>query len=105
VDFALRRRFAFLELAPDYNILTRFQKKQGFEPSGLIAVLRDINAAIADKNFSLGVSFFLVPDLPTQVEQIWRMEIETYLEEYFFAQKDTADKFRWAQVRDRILYV
>jgi 5-methylcytosine-specific restriction protein B len=104
VDFALRRRFAFLELAPDFNVLTQFQEKQGFDPGGLIAVLRDINTAIADKNFSLGVSFFLVPDLPKQVQQIWRMEIETYLEEYFFAQKDTADKFRWAQVKDRILH-
>lgn len=104
VDFALRRRFAFLEMAPDFNVLTQFQKKQGFDPSGLIAVLRDINTAIADKNFSLGVSFFLVPDLPKHVEQIWRTEIETYLEEYFFAQKETADKFRWAQVKDRILH-
>ena len=104
VDFALRRRFAFLELAPDFRVLTQFQQEHGFDPNGLITVLRDINTAIADRNYSLGVSFFLVPDLPRYIEQIWRMEIETYLEEYFFAQKDTAEKFRWAQVKERILY-
>jgi hypothetical protein len=104
VDFALRRRFAFLELEPNFTVLTQFQRGRDFDPTGLIAVLREINTAIADKNFSLGVSFFLVHELSKHVEQIWRMEIETYLEEYFFTQKDTADKFRWPQVKDRILH-
>jgi hypothetical protein len=30
------------------------------------------------------------------------MEIEPYLEEYFFDQKATMEKFRWAEVKPRL---
>lgn len=104
VDFALRRRFAFLELAPDYDVLARFHQGTSFNPSGLIETLRSINVAIDDKNFALGVSFFLVSDLRHCIEPIWRTEIEPYLQEHFFSQPDAADRFRWAQVKDIILH-
>jgi len=102
VDFALRRRFAFIELCPEYDLLKNFQAKQGFNADGLVSVLHEINTKINDKNFSLGISFFMVHDLPDKIEQIWRMEIETYLEEYFFAQPETVNAFRWEKIRGKI---
>ena len=37
VDFALRRRFAFIELRPEYDILLVYQRKRGFEATGLVS--------------------------------------------------------------------
>ena len=102
VDFALRRRFAFIELQPDYDLLKNFQAKRSFNAEPLVSLLQEINTKINDKNFYLGGSFFLVDDLPGQIEQIWKMEIETYLEEYFFTQPDTVNRFKWNIIRTRI---
>ena len=102
VDFALRRRFAFLELAPEYGVLAGFHRKLGFDADPLVRVLREANGRINDKNFHLGVSFFMVDKLDHHLEGIWRMEIEPYLEEYFFGQPDAADAFRWDKIQSRL---
>jgi len=103
VDFALRRRFAFLELAPEYDLLLEFQRKGGFNAEGLVNTLKDVNAKINDKNFYLGISFFMIDDLSMKIEEIWRMEIETYLEEYFFSQPEAIVGFRWDKIKERVL--
>lgn len=102
VDHALRRRFAFIGLYPNYEILIGYHEKTGYGVSGLIEVLRLVNDAIGDKHHSLGVSYFLREDLGTQIEDVWRMEIEPYLEEYFFDQPNKVDDLRWDKVADRI---
>jgi hypothetical protein len=102
VDHALRRRFAFIGLYPNYEILIGYHQKTGYGVSGLIEVLRLVNDAIGDKHYSLGVSYFLREDLGTQIEDVWRMEIEPYLEEYFFDQPNKVDDLRWDKVADRI---
>jgi 5-methylcytosine-specific restriction protein B len=103
VDHALRRRFAFLALGPIYDLLTKYHAKTEFGVDGLIAVLRNLNAEIGDHHYEIGVSFFLRDDLSSQLEDIWRMEIEPYLDEYFFDQPDKVARYRWDRVRDRIL--
>jgi 5-methylcytosine-specific restriction enzyme B len=103
VDFALRRRFAFIELFPEYDLLLGFQKKRGFDARGLVAMLREINTRINDKNFSLGISFFMADNLSDKIEHIWTMEIEPYLEEYFFSQPETVNSFRWAKIKERVI--
>ena len=103
VDFALRRRFAFLELSPEYDILKAFQQKRGFDAGGLVHALIEMNAKINDKNYYLGISFFMVDDLAKKLEEIWKMEIETYLEEYFFSQPEVMINFRWDRMGEKIL--
>lgn len=104
VDFALRRRFAFIELAPDYTLLKKHPEyTQGVNVPNLIRILGEINRKINDKNFSLGVSFFLQKDLKKHIGQIWRMEIETYLEEYFFTQVTVMQDYRWDAVKAQIV--
>lgn len=103
VDFALRRRFAFLELKPEYDILLDFHTRNSFNASGLVSVLKEINAKINDKNYHLGISFFMEINLPDTIQAIWQMEIETYLEEYFFCQSEVMSDFIWNAVKDRIL--
>lgn len=102
VDHALRRRFAFIHLAPNYDLLRRYHAQTGFPVERLITVLRRLNDRIGDPHYQLGHSFFLRPDLAEQLSGIWQMEIEPYLEEYFFDQAGQVDEFRWEQVREQI---
>ena len=104
LDHALRRRFAFIALQPDYDVLRRFHNEPttGFAPEPLIALLRRINSEIGDAHYAIGHSFFLHPTLRTALPDIWQLEIEPYLEEYFFDQPDRVTAFRWGQVRAQL---
>jgi len=102
IDHALRRRFAFIELRPNYDVLRRYHLKTGFKIEGLIKILQQLNQVIADKNYEIGISFFLTENLHDDIKDIWLMEIEPYLEEYFFNQLENVDKFRWDKIKDRV---
>ncbi|HNT75330.1 MAG TPA: AAA family ATPase [Anaerolineae bacterium] len=102
VDHALRRRFAFIALSPDYDILRRYHAPSGFPVEALIEVLQRLNAQIGDPHYHVGVAFFLHPELTVHLEDIWRMEIEPYLEEYFFDRPEKARAFRWEEIRLKV---
>ena len=103
VDHALRRRFAFIALRPMFEVLIRFHARTGGNVEALVGKLREINQAIGDPNYHLGITFFLVPDLDQELEAIWRMEIEPYLEEFFFDDESKVAQFRWEKVREEVL--
>jgi hypothetical protein len=105
VDAALRRRFAFLALYPDYEVLHRYHQRQGrgFNVEGLVGVLQRLNRQIGDSHYAVGITYFLHPDLQTTLEAIWRTEIEPYLEEYFYNQPEQVAAFRWGRVKEEIL--
>jgi 5-methylcytosine-specific restriction protein B len=98
----LRRRFAFLPLQPNYAVLRRFQAQYGFDTSGLIAVLEQVNHDIGDANYAVGISFFMRTQLEQELEDLWRMEIEPYLEEYFFDRREVFERFRWSHIAARV---
>jgi len=103
VDHALRRRFAFVGLYPNYDILKDYHRVTAFDPSRLIGVLERLNAAIGDKHYAVGASFFLGPQIETTIQDIWQMEIEPYIEELFFDQPNKAESFGWEKVGKEIL--
>lgn len=106
VDFALRRRFAFIELEPNYDLLKSFLDSSELKKVDiyeLVDLLRSINSKIEDKNYFLGTSFFLNKELDKYLKTIWKMEIEPYLEEYFFANPELVDQFRWEKVKAKVL--
>lgn len=103
VDHALRRRFRFIQLQPDFELLQAFQAEFGFDAAPLVDLLHQINRQIDNPHFHLGHTYFLNPDLSAQLSSIWQMEIEPYLEEYFFDQPEMWQPFRWERVRDKIL--
>lgn len=105
VDHALRRRFAFIELRPNYQVLRRYHEKHktDFPIEKLIQELEALNRAIADKHYELGISFFLTENLDKHIADIWQMEIEPYLEEYFFDQPDKVEEFRWQRIESKIM--
>jgi len=69
----------------------------------LIQELAALNRAIADKHYELGISFFLTENIDKHIADIWQMEIEPYLEEYFFDQPDKVEEFRWQRIESKII--
>ena len=108
VDHALRRRFAILPLHPEYGILVAKCAENERENLGsaLRLILEEINRALDDRHYHLGISFFLGVATAEQpldlLASIWSMEIEPYLDEYFADQPETAKKFAWEQIKERL---
>jgi 5-methylcytosine-specific restriction protein B len=104
VDHALRRRFAFLALYPDYDMLRRYHqgRQTGFPVELLIKLLTRLNRQIDNPHYELGVTFFLREKLADELEDIWRMEVEPYLEEYFFDRPDSVALFRWDKIKEEL---
>lgn len=97
VDHALRRRFSFISLGPDYEVLRKHLERHGLPAESLIQTLREVNAAIDDPHYEVGISFFLADGerLRETLPIVWTSEIEPYLEEYFYDQPDKLDALRW----------
>jgi len=102
VDHALRRRFAFIQLSPNFDILRRFHQETDFPIERLIDILKLLNHQIADSHYYVGISFFLAKNLGQSLQHIWAMEIEPYLEEYFFDQPKKVEEFRWSNISARL---
>ncbi|MCK7536773.1 MAG: hypothetical protein MZV63_40330 [Marinilabiliales bacterium] len=69
----------------------------------MIHALKRINGNIGDPHYEIQLPFFLRKDLRAQIADIWQMEIELYLEEYFYDQRNRVDEYRWAQIQPEIL--
>lgn len=104
VDNALRRRFAFIPVYPNYEVLRQYhqREKTGFPVDKLTSILEDVNRAINNKHYELGISFFLTKTLVEDIQDIWQMEIEPYLEEYFFDNQEKMDDFLWNKIKDKL---
>ena len=105
VDHALRRRFAFIRLTPEWGIVERFfaaLDPHGVQLAELKAALDRLNHDI-EPDYRVGITFFLHDRLGEQIESIWRLEIEPYLEEYFFDQPTKVEPHRWASICGRVL--
>jgi MoxR-like ATPase len=103
VDNALRRRFAFIPVYPNYEVLRQYhqREKTGFPVDKLTRILEDVNRAINNKHYELGISFFLTKTLAEDIQDIWEMEIEPYLEEYFFDHLEKMDEFLWDKIKNK----
>ncbi len=106
VDQALRRRFAFVPLYPNYELLQNYHNREetGFAVDKLINLLKNVNLAINNKHYELGISFFLTKTLAEDMQDIWQMEIEPYLEEYFFDSLEKMDEFLWENIKTKLGY-
>ncbi|MCP5110965.1 MAG: hypothetical protein GY953_09035 [bacterium] len=77
VDHALRRRYAFLALRREPEVLTRCHERYvtTFAVSGLVSVMERLNTEIGDANDAAGTTSFLQKELQQHVEDIWRIVI------------------------------
>jgi MoxR-like ATPase len=97
IDHALRRRFSFVQVAPDYSVLRKRLEHDGLPAESLIKTLESVNREIADENLEVGISFFMKdgPALKQRLRQIWEGELEPYLEEVFYDKKPTMEGLRF----------
>ncbi|UJR79077.1 McrB family protein [Sandaracinus amylolyticus] len=102
-DLVLRRRFAYLRVTPDLEVLRRFHARTGFDVDGLLGVLHRIEQLVRDPDRSLGVSFFLRERLGEEIEDVWRFEVEPMLEALLADRPAEAARLRWDVVRWKIL--
>ena len=100
VDHALRRRFAFIDLNVNYEMLRKYHEGSDFPIENLVNWIERINEAIGDKRYFVGTSYFLKENLSDHIQDIWTMEIIPYLEEYFFDQPAIISEFAWDDVED-----
>jgi MoxR-like ATPase len=95
VDYALRRRFAFVPFFPDTppvrDVIRRFAQAhpESLGLKGLSAKLDRINERIGERHLSIGHSYFLRSDLDSErLKTIFRYDILPLIEEHFFDQPD-----------------
>jgi 5-methylcytosine-specific restriction enzyme B len=99
LDHGLRRRFAFLRLQPDYEVLRRYiDQQQGPPAAPLIEVLEEINQAIGDPDHEIGISYFMGRGglREAQLGDVWESEIEPCLEDCFAGQPRKIAPYRWS---------
>jgi 5-methylcytosine-specific restriction protein B len=104
-DQVLRRRFAFLRVTADLDVVRRFHASsphEGVSIDGLVSVLSRIEHAIADPDRALGITYFLRPELGEDIEEIWRYEVEPMLELLLKDKPGELARFRWEPVRHRV---
>jgi 5-methylcytosine-specific restriction protein B len=104
VDHALRRRFAFLPLYPDWGVLRHYHDRRdtGVDVDPLVELVEDVNEQIDDPNYAVGPTYFMQEDLDETIKAIWKYEIVPYLEEHFYDAPREIDEFRWEAVQGRL---
>lgn len=100
VDFALRRRFHFIEFPADPAVLRRWLLKNRPTMLEVADLLAKVNAMVGSPDFAIGFSYFMRQDLDEQLlARIWLRSIQPALAEYFYGESDAADRFSLAKVR------
>jgi len=83
LDVALRRRFGFLEIEPNYELL----KDKNIKGINLSELLKTINTKITllkDRDHRIGHSYFLNIEDIDDLKFVWYNEIIPLLMEYFY---------------------
>ena len=94
IDYALRRRFRFITLETDYELIKECNKDSELHLETIIENIREVNHHITSnhalgKDFQIGHSYFLhrMKDRNT-LQNVWDYEIEPLLLEYFFDNRE-----------------
>ncbi len=102
VDQALRRRFSFVEIAPDAAVLAAWLRarppRAGAEfADKVVSLFRRLNdrlRAEAGPHCQVGHSYFMVPDLDeARLRAVWEHQVGPLLDEYFAGQPGRAAAF------------
>ena len=117
MDYALRRRFSFIEVEPAFNKPSFKAHLSKFIATGsvidkVLTRFIELNAKIADeessglgKGFCIGHSYFCVKPVPGQTDEAWynsiiKYEIIPLLEEYWWDDKRKAEDCIKALLKD-----
>ena len=91
IDYALRRRFSFISLQPQYDLVARHVTSADVDIERLLRNFRELNREVRDSpslgpDFQIGHSYLLSHRALTAVtlKQVWQFDIEPLLREYYF---------------------
>jgi 5-methylcytosine-specific restriction protein B len=91
MDIAMRRRFHFLPMRPDLELLERFLAARDIAPplrGWITSGMKELNERIESslgREFCIGHSLFMREELDEAlVDLIWQHDIEPLLEDYFY---------------------
>ncbi len=100
MDAALRRRFEFIHISPDYKILETYYLSRENKVPNLVEGLKSLNELLLKdlgKHCLIGQTFFMKrsnePFTYIDIEKIWDRKIYPLLEEYFFDDKTELEKY------------
>ena len=105
IDTAMRRRFAFIELAPGLppvqGLLARWLEKQEL-PDDAARLLDLLNSRLADADVAIGPSYLMKPSVYVRadgLDRVWKYEIAPLLEDLFYGQPDLAAQYGLESLR------
>lgn len=99
LDQALRRRFAFFQLPPDFDRLRHFHRHQTDLPlEPLITLLEEINAEINDPDTAIGITYFMTASLAADLPTIWQTEVTPLLAERFYRRPELLERYSWEAI-------
>ena len=91
IDAALRRRFDFINVEPNYEILNKHLESKFSEVNNIAQGLNNLNQQLLqdlkDKSYLIGHTFFMSDREKITIDEfkaIWNRKIYPQLEEYFF---------------------
>ncbi|MFQ6072037.1 MAG: McrB family protein, partial [Methanosarcinales archaeon] len=99
MDIALRRRFMFMELRPDPEVLEKHLEGNRFKDK-VLNFFKELNDNIREEeglgdNFTIGHSHFMVKDMDEQkLKTVWDYSVMPLLKEYFFDNIDKIQKYK-----------
>jgi uncharacterized protein (DUF2461 family) len=109
IDQALRRRFSFLEMPPDANVLAGWLAAH-VPPQGrafadrVLGLFERLNARLRNDlgpQGQIGHSFFMVHDLDdARLRMVWQHHVRPLLEEHFVGQPGRASQYDLEQLLD-----
>lgn len=89
VDIALRRRFVFEELMPDYGVLdSKVGTVGGISVSALLKVLNERIECLYDRDHQIGHAFFIRVKTLADLRNVLCDKVYPLLHEYFYGQFD-----------------
>lgn len=99
VDYALRRRFYFVEFLPNKEVLEKWlnenpNKKSDIDVLNLFTKLNDTIKNDLDEHHQIGHSYFMIEKGildEKRIKLIWNYNIMPLLKEYFFTKKNLDD--------------
>ena len=104
VDYALRRRFFFIEFYPDTDnesILKKWFKENMIKEqyvNNILNIIKEINFEISrklGKEYQIGYSYFMIKNLDNRkLQRVIDYAIIPLVEQYFFGKKDNVDEIR-----------
>ena len=85
LDTALRRRFAFEEMMPDYEVIKeKVGLVEGIDIAKLLRTINDRITALLDREHQIGHSYFLGVESVQDLAEVFKKKILPLLQEYFF---------------------